>query len=103
MAENCKIRQLRYTGNILSWGGWRERVWVQCRLDRNFGNNVWFSLFPRSNMEYLELWASDHRPIRVCFALERDDPKRNMFFFDKRYLNKAGIEELIRKPGERRI
>lgn len=54
-------------------------------------------------MEYLELWASDHRPIRVCFALERDDPKRNMFFFDKRYLNKAGIEELIRKPGERRV
>ena len=97
MAENCKIRELRYTGNCLSWGGWRERVWVQCRLDRSFGNNEWFSLFPRSSMEYLELWASDHRPIRICFALERDDPKRSRFFFDKRYLNKAGIEELIKE------
>lgn len=97
MAENCKIRELRYTGNCLSWGGWRERVWVQCRLDRCFGNSEWFSLFPRSNMEYLEMWASDHRPIRICFALERDDPKRNRFFFDKRYLNKAGIEELIKE------
>ena len=97
MAENCKIREPRYTGNCLSWGGWRERVWVQCRLDRSFGNNEWFSLFPRSSMEYLELWASDHRPIRICFALERDDPKRSRFFFDKRYLNKAGIEELIKE------
>lgn len=45
MAENCKLKELRYTGNCLSWGGWRERVWVQCRLDRSFGNNEWFSLF----------------------------------------------------------
>ena len=96
MAENCKIRELRYTGNCLSWGGWRERVWGQCRLDRSFGNSEWFSLFPRSSMEYFELWASDHRPIRICFPLERDDRKRSHFFFDKRYLNKEGIEELIK-------
>lgn len=48
-------------------------------------------------MEYLELWASDQFPIRICFAMERDDPKRNRFFFDKRYLNKNGIEELIKE------
>ena len=97
MAENCKIRELRFSGNWLSWAGKRDNVWVQCRLDRSFGNNEWFSLFPRSNMEYLELWASDHRPIRICFALEKDDPSRNRFFFDKRFINKAGFEEVVKK------
>ncbi|KAH0865231.1 hypothetical protein HID58_082442, partial [Brassica napus] len=28
---------------------------------------------------------------------KRDDPKRSRFFFDKRYLNKAGIEEIIKE------
>ena len=97
MAENCKIRELRFSGNWLSWAGKRDNVCVQCRLDRSFGNNEWFSLFPRSNMEYLELWASDHRPIRICFALEKDDPSRNRFFFDKRFINKAGFEEVVKK------
>lgn len=28
MARSCKIRELRSSGNVLSWGGWRELVWV---------------------------------------------------------------------------
>lgn len=40
-------------GNCLPCGEWREKVWVQCRLDRSFVNDGWFSLFPRSNMEYI--------------------------------------------------
>lgn len=66
-------------------------------MDRSFGNDEWFSLFPRSNMEYLEMWASDHQPIRICFALERDDPKRNRIFFDKRLIYKSGFEELVKQ------
>lgn len=71
MASNYKLKELRYTGNCLSWGGVRDRVWVQCRLDCSFGNSEWFSLFPRSTIEYLELWAADHRPIRMFCAGKR--------------------------------
>lgn len=104
MVQNCKIKELRYSGNCLSWCGKREDDWVQCRLDRSFSN--WFSLFPRSNMEYLELWASDHRPIRVCFSLERDNPTKGRFLFDKRMLSREGFEDMVRlswegKTGER--
>lgn len=97
MAENCKIKELRYTGNCLSWIGVRDRAWVQCRLDRSFGNSEWFSLFPRSNMEYLEMWASDHRPIRILFVLEKEDPSRSTFFFDNRCINKPGFEEVVKQ------
>ncbi|XP_033134315.1 uncharacterized protein LOC117127769 [Brassica rapa] len=96
MAENCKIKELRFFGNSLSWAGKRDNVWVQCRLDRSFGNDEWFSLFPRASSEYLDMWASDHRPLRISFALERVDPHRGRFFFDKRMLSKAGLEEVIK-------
>ena len=100
MVQNCKLKEIQYSGNCLSWGGWREKVWVQCRLDRSFGNSEWFSLFPRSNMEYLDMWASDHRPIRICFALERDAPNKRRFFFDKRMLSREGFEDLVRRSWE---
>ena len=96
LIQNCKLKELRHSGNCLSWAGKRETGWVQCRLDRSFGNDEWFSLFPRANMEYLELWASDHRPIRVCFALERDNPSKSRFFFDKRMLSREGFEDMVR-------
>ena len=48
-------------------------------------------------MEYMELWASDHRPIRICIALEKDDPSRNRFFFYERLINKPGIEEVVKQ------
>ncbi|VVB17675.1 unnamed protein product [Arabis nemorensis] len=60
MAQNCKIQEIRSCRNSFSWGGWRDDVWIQCRLDRSFGNDQWFQLFPRSNVEYMNLWASDH-------------------------------------------
>lgn len=69
MAENCKIKELRSVGNQLSWAGKRDNVWIQCRLDRSFGNDQWFQLFPRAQMEYMSLWASDHRPLRVALLL----------------------------------
>ncbi|KAF8092230.1 hypothetical protein N665_0421s0018 [Sinapis alba] len=63
LVTNCKLKELRSTGNTLSWAGKRDKVWVQCILDRNFGNDEWFCLFPRSQTEYLEMRASDHQPI----------------------------------------
>ena len=100
MVQNCKLRELRHTGNSFSWAGRRETGWVQCRLDRGFGNSEWLSLFPRANVEYLDLWASDHRPIRVCFSLERDNPMKGRFFFDKRMLSREGFEDMVRMSWE---
>lgn len=91
MAENCKLKVMRSSGNNLSWARWRNRVWIQCRLDRSFGNDAWFRLFLRSQTEYLDMRDSDHRPIRISFALVSDGPSRGRFYFDKRMVYKDGF------------
>lgn len=65
VVDNCKIRDMRSSGNPLSWVGKRDNEWVQCRLDRCFGNDEWYRLFPRSHVEYMAMYGSDHRPLRV--------------------------------------
>ncbi|KAF3588406.1 hypothetical protein F2Q69_00029622 [Brassica cretica] len=54
----------------------------------------------QASMEYPELWASDHRPIRICFALEKVDSRKRRFFFDKRMLCREGFEDLVRSSWE---
>lgn len=68
MVRDCRIKEIPSSGNRLSWAGTREimtsgvkeNVWVQCRLDRAFGNAEWFRLFPRTHSTYLEKLGSDH-------------------------------------------
>lgn len=97
LAQNCKLKEIRFTGNSLSWSGWREKAWVQCRLGRSFGNNEWFTLFSRVCMEYLDMYASDHRPIRICFTHERTGAHNKRFFFDKRMTTREGFEEVVKQ------
>lgn len=96
MTENCKIKTIRSTGNILSWAGKRDLVWVKCRLDRCFGNDEWFNLFPRCQAEYMKMYASDHRPVMLQFSHETIERNRGRFYFDRRMLDKEGIEDVIR-------
>ncbi|KAL0771896.1 hypothetical protein Bca101_037047 [Brassica carinata] len=71
MVRDCRIKEVPSSGDKLSWAGVREvitngvkeNVWIQCQLDRAFGNAEWFRLFPRSHLQYLERLGSDHRPI----------------------------------------
>lgn len=97
MAENCKIKEVRSSGIQLSWTGWRDRVWVLCRLDRSFGNDEWFQHFPRSSLKYMDMWASDHRLILLSFLLEEASTGKGRFYFDKRMIGKEGTGEAVSK------
>ncbi|KAF3501768.1 hypothetical protein F2Q69_00044423 [Brassica cretica] len=54
----------------------------------------------------LSIYATEHkagselktqgRPIRVCFSLERDNPAKSRFFFDKCMLSRKGFEDMVR-------
>lgn len=65
-------------------------------MDWSFGNDEWFNLFPRANTKYLSMWASDHRPIRVCFTREIDSSAKGRFYFDKRMISREGFEEIVK-------
>ncbi|CAF2098996.1 unnamed protein product, partial [Brassica napus] len=61
--------------------GVKENVWIQCRLDRAFGNAEWFSLFPRTHLQYLERLGSDHRPIFLSMV-SQTQRRRGRFMCD---------------------
>lgn len=52
--SDCRLKEPPCSGDMFSWAGVREitinrvmeKVWIQCRLDRAFGNAEWFRLFP---------------------------------------------------------
>lgn len=63
MKSECRLQETPSIGNRFSWAGERNNMWIQCRLDRAFGNEAWYQLFPRVQTEYLERIGSDHRPM----------------------------------------
>ncbi|KAF3542165.1 hypothetical protein F2Q69_00022006 [Brassica cretica] len=73
-----------------------EKVWVQCRLDRAFGNAKWFRLFPQSHTAYLEKTAPDHTPIFTSLA-NSGQRRTGRFMFDKRWCKKPEVTEVIRR------
>lgn len=80
----------------MATNGVNENVWVQCRLNRAFGNAEWFRLFPRSHLQYLERLGSDHRPIFISMAAHNQN-RRGRFIFDKRWLSQPTVCEIIKK------
>lgn len=94
MLANCGMIDFPYLGNPLSWVGNRRNGKVQCRLDRAVGNEDWHHCFSHTNVEYLRLWGSDHRPILSRF-LSVKKPGRRGFKFDKRHIGKEGFRDTI--------
>ncbi|KAF3595564.1 hypothetical protein DY000_02025878 [Brassica cretica] len=92
------------SGNRLSWGGVREilhnglkeKVWVQCRLDRAFGSAEWFMIFPQSHTSYLKKTGSDNRPIFTSLA-NCCRKRTGRFMFDKQWCKKEKVAEVIRR------
>ena len=78
------------------YNGLKEKVWVQCRLDRAFGNAKWFRLFPQSHTAYLEKTAPDHTPIFTSLA-NSGQRRTGRFMFDKRWCKKPEVTEVIRR------
>ena len=90
MLADCGMIEFPYKGNRL----YRSSGKVRCRLDRAVGNEEWHHLFSHTNVEYLKLWGSDHRPVLTRIQ-SREVRLRKSFKFDRRWLLKDGLKEAI--------
>lgn len=43
----------------------------------------------------MSMWPSDHRPLRIEFAMEPESLQRGRFYFDKQMVGRRGVEEAI--------
>lgn len=108
MARECRLKELPSSGDSMSWAGTREimvngikeQAWIQCRLDRAFGNAEWFRLFPRRYSTYLEKTGSDHRHVLTSLAA-CSQQRTGRFCFDKRWCTKPEVIEIVRQGWNR--
>lgn len=61
MVHTCKVSDLPFTRNNMTWLGKRKTYNVEQWLDRAMANDECKAKYPTSSVEYLELIESDHR------------------------------------------
>ncbi|XP_013731064.2 uncharacterized protein LOC106434754 [Brassica napus] len=88
------MEELDAKGDRFTWSGKRGNHWVQCCLDRCFGNKEWFKLFPSSNQTFMDKRGSDHRPVWVKFRAMQDR-FRGQFRFDKRLMLSMEVKKEV--------
>lgn len=107
MLEVCEMKELMGYGDSYTWAGVRYKKYIQCKLDRCFGNKQWRSKFATSTQTFMERLGSDHRPVMVNTCCERVR-KGCAFRFDKRLVGKNRVKETIKGSwrsarGEKRL
>ncbi|XP_010436306.1 PREDICTED: uncharacterized protein LOC104720031 [Camelina sativa] len=100
MLKVCDMVELPSQGNSFMWAGRRGEHWMQCRLDRAFGNTEFIKQFPASNQGFMDLRGSDHRPVLIKL-LSSQDSYRGQFRFDKRFLFKEEVKTIIHTTWNR--
>lgn len=72
------------------------KKWIQCCLDRIFGNKAWSELFSDTNQTFLEKRGSDNRPVWLRLYASRE-PLKGLFRFDKRFFRQPDVIKEIEK------
>jgi len=78
MIHSCGLIDFPFHGNQFSWIGKRENGKIRCRLDIAMGNEEWYNIFSHSNVEYLKMWGSDHRPLLHLYNQLRERSRENL-------------------------
>lgn len=92
--STCDLFDLKHTGNFLSWRGKRHTHLAHCRLDRAMANSSWSDMFPNGRSHYLQLEASDHRPLISTFDSKKKKSSR-IFRYNCRLRDNEEISTLV--------
>ena len=96
MLADCDMSEISSSGDGFTWGGVRNKQWIQCKLDRSFANPAWLTMFPKVHQWFLEKLGSDHKPVLVKFFNDKKFFTRQ-FWFDKRWAEDPSFLEVFQR------
>ncbi|XP_024004507.1 uncharacterized protein LOC112081888 [Eutrema salsugineum] len=102
MMQVCGMTDLKSSGNPFSWVGKRRNEVVECCLDRVLVNSEWNNAYPASQMEFLDLAESDHRPMIINIEYE-EKQRQGLFRYDKRLYHNDDFKDTITTSWQTRM
>nr|XP_027065280.1 uncharacterized protein LOC113691366 [Coffea arabica] len=97
------LLDIGFIGHPWTWcNNWEEEGEVKQRLDRGLCTYPWFQVFDKVNCRHIDSYASDHS-ILMFDTMMSSSRRKHRFFFDKRWLKREDIGEVIRIAWEQQV
>lgn len=98
--QHMNMEEKGVQGNQTTWSNnWRGERYIAARLDRFFGAAKWLVDNEKAVVKHIERYSSYHSMLLLDTKPDMEKKKKR-FYFDKRWVDKPGIEEVIRKAWE---
>lgn len=81
--NNCALSELSFSGSLYTW--WNGRTEIDSifkRLDRVFGNEVFWQEYNMSEVKHLIRDGSDHAPLHVACTLGQNNVRKPFRFLN---------------------
>ncbi|XP_071909569.1 uncharacterized protein [Coffea arabica] len=89
-----------FEGHPWTWcNNWDVEGEIKQRLDRGLCNYSWYQTFDQVKCRHMETYASDHSMIMID-TRPRPGKRNKRFYFEKRWLKREDIREVIRTAWE---
>ncbi|XP_071921851.1 uncharacterized protein [Coffea arabica] len=92
-----------FTGNPWTWSNnWDGEGEIRQRLDRGLSTINWSQFFDKAKCDHVETVGSDHSMLLID-NWPRMDKKRSKFSFDKRWLKREGISQVVEQAWKQTV
>ncbi|XP_027171734.1 uncharacterized protein LOC113771340 [Coffea eugenioides] len=96
-----QLVDIGFEGNPWTWSNnWEDVGEVKERLNRGLCCIDWSLVFDKANCKHIDTFASDHSILMIDTNPETRKRKKR-FYFDKRWLKREGIQDVIRNAWEK--
>ncbi|XP_071926179.1 uncharacterized protein [Coffea arabica] len=95
--EQNGLIDIGFKGNPWTWSNhWSQEGEIKQRLDRALVSNDWSQSFDKATVKHIDNFGSDHSMLLID-SIPLKERRKKHFFFDKRWLKKEGVEQVIKK------
>ncbi|XP_071905749.1 uncharacterized protein [Coffea arabica] len=92
-----QLMDIGFEGHPWTWcNNWESEGEIRQRIDRGLCNYPWYKMFEKVSCKHLDTYASNHSMLLIDTKPGKIKKKKR-FFFDKRWLQKEGITEVVKQ------